>query len=47
MNPVPGAAGASAAFVAELVISLALTSVVLAVSNAPRVWRYFGCGYAR
>jgi len=40
---VPGAAaGAPIAFVAELAISLALTSVVLAVSNAPRIARYTG-----
>ncbi len=39
---VPGAAGTPAAFVAELGISLALMSVVLAVSNAPRVARYTG-----
>jgi aquaporin Z len=34
---VPGPAGARVAFVAELTISLALMSVVLAVSNAPVV----------
>ncbi len=39
---VPGAAGAPVAFVAELAISLALMSVVLAVSNAPRVAQYTG-----
>ena len=39
---VPGAAGAPIAFVAELAISLALMSVVLAVSNAPRLARYTG-----
>ena len=39
---IPGAAGAPIAFVAELAISLALMSVVLAVSNAPRIARYTG-----
>ena len=39
---VPGAAGAPAAFVAELAMSLALMSMVLAVSNAPRIARYTG-----
>jgi aquaporin Z len=39
---VPGAAGPPAAFVAELAISLALMSMVLAVSNAPRIARYTG-----
>jgi len=39
---VPGAAGAPIAFVAELAISLALMSVELAVSNAPRLARYTG-----
>jgi len=39
---VPGAAGAPVAFVAELGISLALMSVVLAASNAPRMARYTG-----
>lgn len=39
---VPGAAGARTAFVAELAMSLALMSVVLAVSNAPRIARYTG-----
>lgn len=34
---VPGAAGATAAFLAETAISLALMSVVLAASNAPRL----------
>jgi len=39
---VPGAAGVSIAFAAELGISLALMSVVLFVSNAPRIARYTG-----
>jgi len=39
---VPGAAGEPAAFLAELGISLGLMSVVLAVSNTPRVARYTG-----
>jgi len=37
-----GAAGVPGAFIAELGISLALMSVVLAVSNAPRFARYTG-----
>jgi aquaporin Z len=42
----PGAGGASAAFVAELVISFGLMTVVLTVSNTPRLARYTGlfCG---
>ncbi len=39
---IPGAAGARVAFVAELAISLALMSTVLAVSNVPRIARYTG-----
>jgi aquaporin Z len=39
---VPGAAGPRAAFAAELAMSLALMSVVLAVSSAPRIARYTG-----
>jgi aquaporin Z len=39
---VPGAAGPPAAFLAELAISLGLMSVVLAVSNAPRLAPYTG-----
>ena len=39
---VPGASGAPGAFLAELAISLMLMSVVLAVSNAPRIARYTG-----
>jgi aquaporin Z len=39
---VPGAAGAGAAFGAEVAIALLLMSVVLAVSNAPRFARYTG-----
>lgn len=39
---VPGSAGAPAAFLAELAMSLALMSMVLAVSNAPRTARYTG-----
>lgn len=39
---VPGSAGPPAAFLAELVISLGLMSVVLAVSNTPRLAPYTG-----
>jgi len=42
VTTVPGAGGESAAFLAELGISLGLMSVVLAVSNTPRVARYTG-----
>ena len=39
---VPGPAGAGAAFVAEVIISLLLMTVVLKASNTPRLARYTG-----
>jgi len=39
---VPGAGGVAVAFIAELVISFGLMTVVLAVSNTPRLARYTG-----
>jgi aquaporin Z len=39
---VPGARGAGAAFVAEVLISFALMAVVLTVSNTPRLARFTG-----
>lgn len=46
VTTVPGAAGAGAAFLAELFLSFGLMSVVLTVSNTPRLARYTGvcCG---
>ena len=39
----PGTGGAGVAFVAEMVMTFLLMSVVLAVTNTPRLARYTGC----